>query len=277
MDYFNSADDVRLAFVDDGPKSALPVLCLAGLTRDSRDFDYLAPHLADCRLIRMDYRGRGRSQWPADYHTYSIPAEAGDALALLDHLGLAKTAILGTSRGGLVAMAIAAMAHDRLLGVCLNDVGPVVSEAGVKVIETYLGRPLVFRTQAEFAAAKARRLTDFADVPARRWAEEAARQSVETETGLDLPYDPRLRDAFLEAAQSAAPPDLWPLFDAFAGLPVAILRAASSNILSAETSAEMIRRRPDAIFAEIPGRGHVPFLDEPASIAAIRAWLKACR
>ena len=101
MPEFTAFDGARLFYAETG--DGLPVLALSGLTRNGGDFDYLAPHLSGIRLITMDYRGRGRSEWTGP-ETYQIPIEAGDALALLDHLGLKKAAILGTSRGGLVAM-----------------------------------------------------------------------------------------------------------------------------------------------------------------------------
>jgi len=127
---FTTKDGTRLHYTDEG--TGIPILCLAGLTRNSADFDHVAPHLPTMmpvRLIRMDYRGRGQSDW-ADHETYTIPQEAEDALALLDHLGLDKAAILGTSRGGLIAMLIAATANERLLGVALNDIGPEIAPAG---------------------------------------------------------------------------------------------------------------------------------------------------
>ncbi len=132
MPEFLAADGTRLHFTDEG--AGLPLLCLAGLTRNGRDFDHVAPHLAGVRLIRLDYRGRGQSDW-ADPATYTVAQEAADALALLDHLGIARAAILGTSRGGLIAMVLAATAKDRLTGVALNDIGPEIAPRGLEVIK----------------------------------------------------------------------------------------------------------------------------------------------
>ena len=112
MPEFTAPDGARLYYTDQGSRP--PVLALSGLSRNGTDFDYAAPHLADTRLIRLDYRGRGQSEWTGA-KTYTIPTEAGDALALLDHLGLERAAILGTSRGGLIAMTLAAMAKARLI------------------------------------------------------------------------------------------------------------------------------------------------------------------
>ncbi|WP_127903998.1 alpha/beta fold hydrolase [Solirhodobacter olei] len=271
--FFTAPDGASLHYEDEG--EGLPLLCLSGLTRNTEDFSYLAPHLPPCRLIRMDYRGRGRSAFTGP-KTYNVPQEGADAIALLDHLGLPKAAILGTSRGGLIALYLAATAKPRLSGICLNDVGPVVEPAGLARIEGYLGHRPRARTLAEMAKVYAMS-PGFSGVPESRWLEEARHHYIETPSGLDLRYDPALREPFIEAMKGAAPgappPDAWPLFDATAGLPLALLRGAHSEILSAATAAEMRRRRPDMIFAEIEGRAHIPFLDEPASLAAIRAWL----
>lgn len=270
--FFTARDGARLAYDDRGEGVAL--LCLAGLTRTMADFDYLLPHLPPCRVIRMDYRGRGDSDrtGPA---TYTVPQEAQDALALLDHLGVARAAVLGTSRGGLIGLVLAAVAHDRLLGLCLNDVGPEIHRPGLERIFAYVGRAPSARSHAELAARLPALMPAFRDVPAARWLDEVRHHYDETPTGLHLRYDPLLREAFLAAFAGPAP-DLWPLWEATRGLPAAVLRGANSDLLSVETLAEMARRRPDAIIATVPDRGHVPFLDEPASLAAIRAFLAAC-
>ena len=121
MPKFTTSDGLSLFYEDqgDGP----PVLCLAGLTRNTTDFTYLVPHMAGTRLIRLDYRGRGQSDYAEDYMTYNILREGQDAVELLDHLGLAKATIIGTSRGGLIAMALSHTHPDRLNGVVLNDIG----------------------------------------------------------------------------------------------------------------------------------------------------------
>lgn len=276
-DRFTTHDGLQLAYSDAG--DGLPVLCLSGLTRTMRDFDYVAPHLDGVRLIRMDYRGRGGSDW-ADPATYTVPVEAKDALALLDHLGVQKAAVLGTSRGGLIAMVLAATAKGRLLGACLNDIGPYVAPEGLEFIRGYVGKTPVVRTLDEAATMRGRFLEGaFKDVSASRWREEVERFYVETPDGLKLNYDPDLARIFDAAEPEAnpAPADFWPVFDCLDGLPLAALRGANSDLLSPETFAEMKRRRPDMIAAEVPGRGHVPFLDEPEALDVIRKWIDACR
>lgn len=271
MSTFTAPDGARLAYADEG--EGMPLLCLAGLTRTMTDFDYLRPHLPPLRLIRMDYRGRGASAWTGAA-TYTVPQEARDALALLDHLGVARAAVLGTSRGGIIGMLLAAMAPDRLRGLCLNDVGPVIETAGLDRIKDYVGRNPAAGTHATLAAAYPAAMPGFEGVPPDRWLAEARLHYAETPEGLRITYDPALRDSFLAAYQAPAA-DLWPLFDALAGRPVALIRGANSDLLSPATVAEMRRRRPDMIVAEVPGRAHIPFLDEPEALSAVRRFLDA--
>ncbi|WP_235441898.1 alpha/beta fold hydrolase [Rhabdonatronobacter sediminivivens] len=272
MPHFTAPDGARLHYSDEGHGVAL--LCLAGLTRDGRDFDYLEPHLPPLRLIRMDYRGRGQSDWTgAD--TYTVPTEAADALALLDHLGVERAALLGTSRGGIIGMYLGATAPDRLRGICLNDVGPVIEPGALDRIAQYLGRTPAARTHAAAAVALEHNSDEFANVPPERWFQEARRRFIQTEQGLDLTYDPALRDAFM-AAMTGGTGDLWAMFDACADLPMALIRGANSGLLTTETAEAMCTRRPDMVHAEVPDRGHVPFLDEPESLRAIHEWLGNC-
>lgn len=272
MGMFQAADGTALHYDDAG--TGLPLLCLPGLTRTMGDFQYLMPHLPPLRLIRMDSRGRGTSGW-SGAATYTVIQEAADALALLDHLGVERAAILGTSRGGLIGMYLGAVARKRLLGLCLNDVGPVLERAGLVRIQDYIGRNPVVKTHAALAAALPRHNPGFVEVPASRWLQEAVLHAKKTSGGLTITYDPALRDSFL-ASMAAPAGDAWPLFDALAGLPLALIRGANSDLLSVETAAEMQRRRPDMIVASVPDRAHIPFLDEPESLTAVHAFLKAC-
>lgn len=272
--FFSAKDGARLAYRDEG--RGLPVLALAGMTRDARDFDYLAHHLNDVRLIRLDSRGRGESQWTGA-QTYTAPQETQDALALLDHLGLERAAVIGTSRGGILGMLMAAMAPGRVSGLCLNDVGPVLERAGLLRIAQFIGERPRVATLEEIADRLPAAMPGFAHVPASRWAEEAVRHYVQEDGAVGLPYDPELRRAFDEAMAIDPPPDAWPLFDACKGLPLALLRGDGSDVLSAAAAEDMRARRPDMIFAEVRDRGHIPFLDEPESLRAINAWLDQIR
>lgn len=266
--HFTAPDGTRLAFRDDG--AGLPLLCLPGLTRTMADFDYLIPHLPPLRLIRMDYRGRGASDWTGAA-TYTIEQEAKDALALLDHLGVERVALLGTSRGGLIGMVLGAVARQRLVGLILNDVGPEIGRDGLVRIFDYVGRNPAGKTH-QGLAERLSQSPGFAGVPMSRWLEEARKHAVATPEGLRITYDPALRNAFL-AAFDGPPVDLWPLFDALAGLPLALIRGANSDLLTPDTLARMRARRPDMAVAEVPDRAHIPFLDEPEAVALIRGFL----
>ncbi len=279
MGFFAASDGAKLYYNDSGPAgvgsgAGVAMLCLAGLTRNSADFDALAPHMAHVRLITMDYRGRGQSEWTgAD--SYTIAQEAADVLALLDHLELKQVAILGTSRGGLIAMALAALAPERLLGVCLNDIGPVMEPDALARIGTYVGRPPVAQDYEEAAQMLARNARGVSGVPLARWHQEARHHYAQSPDGQGLVnrYDPELRQAFL-AAVSAPTLDLWPYFDALAGLPLATIRGANSDILSYETLQAMRARRPDMLWCNLPGRAHVPFLDEPDALFTLHRFLE---
>ncbi len=271
---FRAGDGARLAYRDQG--SGLPLLALAGFTRDGRDFDYLARRLpAWVRLIRLDSRGRGQSQWTGP-DTYTVAQEVEDAVALLDHLGIPQAALIGSSRGGLLAMVLAARHRGRVLGICLNDVGPVVERAGLMRIGAYVGLTPTVATLEEIADRMPSVMPGFERVSDFRWAEETIRHFIQLEGKVGLPYDPALRTAF-ETAMAAPTPDLWPLFDACAGLPLALIRGAGSDVLAEDTVHSMQLRRPDMLCAQVPGRGHVPFLDEPEALACIRDWLSQVR
>ena len=240
------------------------------------DFDTLVGPLAGrCRLIRMDYRGRGRSDYDPDFNNYNLLREAHDVVELLDHLGLAQVTMLGTSRGGLIAMALAAGFPQRLTGVILNDIGPVVGDAGLARIMGYVGKVPPYPTLDAMAEAMVRTAVgEFPGVPQEVWRRHVAHWFEEQpEGGLALRYDPALHKALLAQAATGALQDMWVFFDALKQFPLAVIRGANSDILSAETLAEMRRRHPVMMAAEIADRGHVPFLDEPEALALINAFL----
>ena len=270
MPRFTSSDGLSLFYTDTG--HGPPLLCLSGLTRNLDDFDFVSPHLSMFRLIKLDYRGRGRSDWAADYKTYMVPREAADALELLDHVNIDKTAILGTSRGGIIAMFLAHIAKNRLSAVAPNDIGPELQSTGLDDIFAYLGRPPAAKTLEEAARMRAAHSPGFEHVPTERWRAEAANLYLETPLGLDLRYDAKLRDAVIEQQATLPNPDLWPLFKALDGLPLALIHGVNSDLLSAASVEKMQAYRPDMILAKVPNRGHIPFLDEPQALDALHKW-----
>ncbi|WP_118133367.1 alpha/beta fold hydrolase [Oceanicella sp. SM1341] len=276
MSRFTSSDGLALAFRDEGTGPAL--LCLPGLTRNGTDFDPVRTAFGHAwRIISLDSRGRGASDHDPQFLNYDVRVETRDAIELIDHLALPQVAVLGTSRGGLIAMSMAAIVPDRLSGVALVDVGPELAPEGLAAIMPHVGRapdlPSLDAAAARLAQVNADRFPGVSPAQWRTWAAGVFR---ETPAGLALTYDPRLRDALLAQAEAMAetgPPDLWPLFDLLKGLPLALLRGANSDLLTAEAADRMQARFPDMIRADIPDRGHVPFLDEPASRAALGAFL----
>lgn len=270
MNRFTTSDGLSLAFQDEG--AGLPVLCLPGLTRNGSDFDELVAARGDRhRFIRLTLRGRGASERDPNPVNYNVGIEARDVVELLDHLGLPKVTLVGTSRGGLIGMVLAATVHDRLVGILLNDVGPELAPEGLANIMTYLGVPPQARSIAEVVPAlRARMGGRFPGLSDEKWASLARRWFEEGDGVLLLNYDARIRDN-IEATAGQAAPDMWPLFDALAGIPVAVVRGANSDLLTAETVEGMRARRSDLIVATVPDRGHVPFLDEPEALAAFDA------
>ncbi len=278
MENFHAKDGRRLAYRDSGGDKR-PVLCLGGLTRNGRDFDCILERLvARFRVIRLDSRGRGASEYAADpLAEYAVPTEAADAMALLDHLGIARTALIGTSRGGILGMAIGAGRPGLISALVLNDVGAVVEMAGLLRIMVGLGRP---PRAASFEAAgeqlKAENARGFPDVSRERWIAHARAIYDEEDGRPVLAYDPKLRFAVGAAIEGQTDRlSLWPLFEALDTIPILVIRAENSDILTAETVTSMQTHRPDLHYVEVAGRGHAPFLDEPEAIDAIESFLEA--
>ena len=254
-----------------------PAVCLPGLTRNAKDFETIAPRLAESRrVLALDFRGRGRSG-RADPATYRPDQEVADTLAVLDHLGIGRFAIIGTSRGGIAAMVMAARALERMAGVLFNDIGPRIDKAGLIRIRGYLGRDPQFGGWDEAVAAIKSTNPGFPGLPEAEWL-AFARRVYREENGLPrADYDMGLARNFpaVEEIEAGKVPELWPLFDMLAERPCLVLRGAHSDLLSDETVAEMRKRHPNLAAVTVADRGHVPFLNEPESLAAIDGWLAA--
>jgi pimeloyl-ACP methyl ester carboxylesterase len=268
MNRFITSDGLSIAYRDSG--AGMPLLCLPALTRSASDFDDLVAAVGDrYRMIRLTPRGRGESDRDPDFRNYNTGREARDVVEFLDHLGLDRVIVIGTSRGGMVAMLLAKRARRRLAGVLLNDIGPELAPERLEIIMEWLGiEPGVGSFEAAAHMLEARLGSRFTGLTPERWLSLARRWYDDGPGGPALNYDPRLRDAV--AADGGRPAgDMWPLFDALAGLPVAVVRGANSNRLTGEMVARKLERRPDLIVAEVPDRGHAPFLDEPQALAAL--------
>lgn len=276
---FHEAGDGAKLFARDYHRggSLTPVVCLPGLTRNSKDFGTLAPLLAARRrVICPDFRGRGKSSY-TDPAAYRPNVEASDTLALLDRLGIGRVAIIGTSRGGIVAMVTAALAPGRLAGAAFNDIGPKIEMAGLLRIRSYLGADPQFASWEQAVLALKATNPGFATLRDAEWM-AFARRVFRDENGLPrADYDAGLAQNFPSAGDIEAGnvPELWELFDAMVQLPMLVLRGEYSDLLSAGTVAGMRRRSPSLASMTVKDRGHVPFLDEPESLAAIDDWLLA--
>jgi pimeloyl-ACP methyl ester carboxylesterase len=254
-----------------------PVVCLAGLTRNGRDFHDLATVLSDPRGHRrhvycLDYRGRGRSERSPDPATYSILTELADVLDFMALAGLSNVALVGTSRGGLIAMAMAAMRPAALGCVVLNDIGPVIERDGLVRLVAYVGRvPLPGSWSEATQLVKSLHARSFPRETDATWA-AVARQLFDEHDGRPAPgYDPALSKSL---ALTIGPiPTLWPQFEAMGRLPVLSIRGANSDILSDETVAEMRRRHPDLSTLVVPDQGHAPLLKDELSVGAIYEFL----
>ena len=278
---FTTGDGLELYARDyDNGNAGPSVLGLCGLTRNSRDFDPLAPFIADrCRLIVIDYRGRGHSAYATDAKTYRPDVELADSLQLLDILVVTRVGVIGTSRGGLVAMVMGSAQPERLAGVVLNDIGPVIERDGLLRIQTYLGKSPPLQGWGEAVASLRRTHPGFANLSDDEWL-AFAKRLFRSDNGVPhVDYDPQLAEAFpsRETIESGKAPDLWPMFDSLNGLPVTVLRGENSDLLSEATVHEMKRRHPSLVSVIVKDRGHPPFLDEPECVDAIRQWITQLR
>ena len=278
---FVEATDGTLLFVDDrGPTDGhLPVLfCLPGLTRNSRDFEPVFDSLTETRrVIGLDFRGRGRSAHAIDAKSYRPDVELADTLCVMDHLGLSRCAVLGTSRGGIVGMLMAAKAPQRIAGLLLNDVGAVLEPQGLLRIIEHVGMPARFRDWDEAAIGLARNSVGFKNVSHQMWRSAARRIYQYANGGFVHRHDLRLANSLPSIAdiEGGKIANLWELLPALANLPSALLRGNGSDLLSKDTVEKMQIKLPTLDCTEIMGRGHVPFLDEPESVTAIARWLAA--
>lgn len=275
--FFTNQDGLDLYARDyPNPDATLTVLCLHGLTRNSADFAELAETLwPGYRVVAMDQRGRGRSAYDPDPSRYTLPTYVQDAFALMDHLGLAHVAIVGTSMGGLMAMFMAAQQPGRISGIVLNDVGPVVEAEGLRRIQGYVGKGGEIASWADAVAlTRANNSAAFPDFSDDDWLAFARRIFRENEEGVPvLAYDAKISQPMQADQTTAVPADLWPVFDAMGAVPLLVVRGALSDILSGETVAEMARRHPGTTAVEVPNRGHAPDLSEPGVSDAIAEFL----
>ncbi len=279
--YWSSRDGLRLHYRDYAAElgqaraNRPPVLCLHGLTRNARDFEQLAAHLAgEWRVICPDLRGRGDSGYAKDSASYNPLQYVDDLTALFEQAGLTRVVVIGTSLGGLLTMILAATSPERLAGAVLNDIGPELEAAGIERIRSYVGQGRSFPTWMHAARSlEESQGSAFPDFDIAGWLKLAKRcMAVGSNGRIQFDYDMKIAEPFNQPGGEAGV-DLWPGLDAFAGRPTLLLRGAISDILSPATHARMAAQMPEAEAVTIPGVGHAPTLDEPGAVAAIERLL----
>ena len=273
---WRSADGLTLySRVYEAPDPAAPaLLCLPGLTRNSRDFEQLAPHLATrYRVVCPDLRGRGLSQRDPHWRNYHPGVYLQDLQRLMEVLELTRIGIIGTSLGGLLAMLLAAGKPAAVAGIVLNDIGPEADPRGIERIRGYTGKLAPVRTWAE-AVAQFREVNGVAwpDLSAEQWSVATHRSYREDAAGIPVfDSDPMIGEAIRSAP--AVPQGLWPVFAQISAVPMLVIRGAQSDLLSSAIVERMQRAKPDLESLTVEQRGHAPLLDEPGVVPAIDRFL----
>ena len=282
---FRSQDGLSLAlrFFDCSETSRLPLLCLPGLSRNSRDFiplgRFFAGHPIEPRpVIVVDYRGRGLSDDDPNWRNYKPITEVQDVLAAAAAFGVEQAILVGTSRGGILAMLLGALRPGLIAGVVLNDIGPVIEGRGLARIKGYLSvkQRAVETWDAAVAEVRAASEAQFPAISAREWPELTAAYYGETSGGFAALFDPNLRKAVVDIDLTERIPVLWPQFMSLGRVPVLAIRGALSDILSAQTLAAMADRHPRLESLTVERQGHAPLLRDEATLERIRAFAGRC-
>jgi pimeloyl-ACP methyl ester carboxylesterase len=272
---FTSQDGLSLYYRDYGDASSprVPLLCLAGLTRNSKDFARVAArHAATRRVLCPDYRGRGRSAYDPDWRHYEPRVYLNDVLHLLALAGADRVVVLGTSLGGILATGLAVLRPTAVAGAVINDIGPEVAGGGIVRILDYIGAD---RPQPDWPSAvhALRRLLPTLSLTTEgEWLDFARATYREGDDGrLHFDWDVALAKPF--AHQHGTMPDLWPLFRALRHVPVLAFRGGRSDVLSAETFQRMAHALPGLEAVTVAESGHTPTLSEPVAQAALDDFL----
>lgn len=278
---WTSRDGLSL-FARDHPctrgEALLPVICLHGLTRNSKDFEDVAPQIAGWgrRVIVPDVRGRGQSDWDPDPNNYQPRVYARDVIEMMAAFGIPRAVFLGTSMGGIITMTMMAMRPTAVAAAILNDVGPAIAPEGIARILSYAGKGAEVRDWSD-AAAYVRRTNavafpDFCDEDWHRFAQRTFRQGPQ---GPQLDYDPAISAALSKPPSRLAGFIASLLFWRLARKrPTLLVRGALSDIVSSEIAERMQRAAPRLQRVDVPGVGHAPMLSEPQAVDAIRNFLR---
>lgn len=264
----------HMAYVEWGERDNPRVLvCVHGLTRNCRDFDFLAQSLArEYRVVCPDVVGRGRSDWLRVADGYGLPTYVSDMMTLIARLDVAKVHWVGTSMGGLIGMMLASQEHSPVERLVLNDVGPLITGASIRRIGEYVGKAPRFPSLED--AEKYIRLVGapFGALTDAQWRHLTVHATRETPGGeIEMAYDPAIAEPFRKAF-AYTDVDLWPVYEAIR-CPTLVMRGADSDLLLHETAVAMSERGPKAQLAEIAGVGHAPMLMDEAQVRIVRDFL----
>lgn len=268
--YYSSRDGLRLHARDYVPIEAhahnFPVICLHGLSRNARDFDLLAKHLASHpqnprRVIAFDYRGRGLSAYDKNWENYNVLNEAEDIVSGLNALGIEHGIFIGTSRGGLITFVLAGMRPTALKGIVLNDIGPVIDGSGLMQIRSYLQHAPRPKTWNEAVEAQKKIMgKSFPALSDEDWLFEADSRYTQKDGKISADYDPRLANTMKTLNAGDRLPTAWPQFMGLSHLPTLVIRGENSSILSKQTLEKMNEVHPNMQHIEVEGQGHAPML-----------------
>ncbi len=276
--FYSAPDGLKLHMRDYGPREAdsLPVVCLPGLARTAADFDALACALvsgaagAPRRVVAIDYRGRGLSARDPDWKHYDLGVESADIQSMLAAGGIEEAVFVGTSRGGIHCMLLAASRPTLMRAVVMNDIGPVLEARGLARIRGYIGKlpsPKSWPDAVDlFKQVMGAQFTALSEAD---WLAYAQLTLEEKDGRLLSRYDPMLMKV-LEPLDLEAPlPDLWPQFEGLRQIPLLVIRGETSDLLSPQTLEQMISRHGKAESLIVPGQGHAPLLIDAPSIAHV--------
>ncbi len=254
-------------------EAAETVLCLHGLTRNGRDFDFLAHTLsARYRVLCPDMPGRGNSEWLAIPAAYNYATYVADVAYLLAALKLSRIHWIGTSMGGIIGMTIANTLPGVIRSMVLNDIGPLVAAAGLKRILGYAGARMIFSSRAE-AEKKLRELcAPFGIRDEAHWQHLFAHSIVEENGRFRFAYDPAISTP-LVTADAVVDIDLWHLWQGMLPIPLLLVRGETSDILTRATALEMQEHHPDLTYYEVKNAGHAPALMDDSQVGFVREWL----
>ena len=277
--YYTVHDGLRLYARDYGDRrsTALPVVCLAGLTRNSKDFhDIAVPLSRNRRVLALDYRGRGLSDHSPDWATYHPLVELADTLALMAREGVEHAAIIGTSRGGLIAMLMAAARPSAVKAVVLNDIGPEISSEGLLRIRGYLQHAPSPAHWEDAREILKKANPGFHNLSEQEWMAFARRVFKDVRGAPRSDFDANLRRTFISYSDIVYDrvPNLWPQFAAMDNIPALSIRGENSDLLSPSTVERMTKLRGGLDSITVPDRGHAPFLTEEGLLGAIEQLIE---